>query len=178
MPSLPSWRSVHTIVFDFDGVFTNNMVSVDQNGVESVLCSRADGLALDLLRRFKVYNDWDLDLFILSKETNRVVNVRAEKLKLRSEKGINDKRAFIINYLEINNKSPSGLIYLGNDLNDLKPMSIPGVFSVAPKDAHPTIKSIANYLSSRVGGDSFVRDFVEQLLEIDSLDQATLFDLL
>ena len=49
---LPDWRSVHTIVFDFDGVFTDNKVWTDQNGQESVCCDRGDGLAFDILRKF------------------------------------------------------------------------------------------------------------------------------
>ena len=38
------------IIFDFDGVLTNNYVYVDQLGNETVRCSRADGLAFDALR--------------------------------------------------------------------------------------------------------------------------------
>ena len=70
---------IHTIVFDFDGVFTDNKVWIDQNGTESVRCDRGDGLAFDLLRRFSQQNDWNLNYFILSKEKNSVVSVRAAK---------------------------------------------------------------------------------------------------
>ena len=48
--NFPRWEQIHTIVFDFDGVFTNNKVFVDQAGIESVCCDRGDGLAFDLLR--------------------------------------------------------------------------------------------------------------------------------
>jgi 3-deoxy-D-manno-octulosonate 8-phosphate phosphatase (KDO 8-P phosphatase) len=34
------------IVFDFDGVLTDNHVYVHEDGTESVRCNRADGLAL------------------------------------------------------------------------------------------------------------------------------------
>jgi 3-deoxy-D-manno-octulosonate 8-phosphate phosphatase (KDO 8-P phosphatase) len=50
---LPSVNEIHTIVFDFDGVFTNNKVWVDQDGRESVCCDRSDGLAFDILRIFQ-----------------------------------------------------------------------------------------------------------------------------
>ena len=39
------------IVYDFDGVMTNNLVHFDQDGKEWVSCSRADGLAFDVLRK-------------------------------------------------------------------------------------------------------------------------------
>ena len=45
------FKDVKMVVFDFDGVFTDNTVYVDQNGVESVRCWRGDGLGLDLLRK-------------------------------------------------------------------------------------------------------------------------------
>ena len=67
---------------DFDGVFTNNKVLVDQNGRESVYCDRADGLAFDLVRAFKKMGLIDAKFFIISKEKNPVVIARAEKLKL------------------------------------------------------------------------------------------------
>jgi len=47
---MPGPADLHTIVFDFDGVFTDNKVWVDRDGRESVRCDRADGLALDFLR--------------------------------------------------------------------------------------------------------------------------------
>ena len=50
---IPEWRSIHTLVFDFDGIFTDNKVFVDQDGKESVRCDRADGLAFDILRNSK-----------------------------------------------------------------------------------------------------------------------------
>ena len=42
---------IDVFIFDFDGVLTNNMVHVDQNGNESVICSRSDGLAFEALRK-------------------------------------------------------------------------------------------------------------------------------
>jgi 3-deoxy-D-manno-octulosonate 8-phosphate phosphatase KdsC-like HAD superfamily phosphatase len=47
--TLPELKNIHTIVFDFDGVFTNNKVWVDEDGKETVRCDRSDGLGFDLL---------------------------------------------------------------------------------------------------------------------------------
>ena len=43
-----SWKNIHTIIFDFDGVFTDNKVYISENGKESVRCDRGDGLAFDM----------------------------------------------------------------------------------------------------------------------------------
>ena len=45
-------EEIHTIIFDFDGVFTDNKVYIDKSGNELVKCDRSDGFAFDLLRRF------------------------------------------------------------------------------------------------------------------------------
>ena len=59
--AIPDWQSIHTIVFDFDGVFTDNKVWVDQDGKESVRCDRGDGLAFEVLRRFVSQRNWKLE---------------------------------------------------------------------------------------------------------------------
>lgn len=77
--------NIDVFVFDFDGVLTNNLVFLDQNGVESVACSRADGLAFDVLRKL------DKPAFILSTEKNRVVEARARKINIPSIQGVSNK---------------------------------------------------------------------------------------
>ncbi|MBD2428490.1 hypothetical protein [Phormidium sp. FACHB-1136] len=182
MPNLPlpPWESIHTLIFDFDGVFTNNKVWVDQAGNEWVRCDRGDGLAFDLLRTFMSRIDWPLQYFILSKEKNPVVLARANKLKIPCHQGISHKLAFVKTYLsdrfseEINPQK--GLIYLGNDLNDLAVMRFAG-YSVAPSDAHPVIQQSASRILEQRGGEGFVRAFIELFLGIDQLDVDTLLEI-
>ena len=47
-------NEIDALVFDFDGVLTDNKVLVQQDGTESVLCNRADGLAFDVLRKLLI----------------------------------------------------------------------------------------------------------------------------
>ena len=61
-------NEIDALIFDFDGVLTDNKVYVNQDGMESVCCSRADGLAFDALRKLKI------PVFILSTESNPVVS--------------------------------------------------------------------------------------------------------
>lgn len=176
--NIPHWQKVHTIVFDFDGIFTNNRVYVDENGKETVVCSRADGLAFDILRRFIQINSWNLEIFILSKETNPVVMSRAKKMKIECLQSVDKKSNYIRSYLKKNLKNSNGLIYVGNDLNDLEVMLLPGVFSVAPSDSHPRILSIADCVLPYQGGESFIRFFIEALLRLDSMENEALASLL
>ena len=179
--NLPTWNKIHTLIFDFDGVFTDNKVFINQEGLESVQCSRADSLGLDILKRFIKKNNWPLDFFILSTESNPVVLSRAKKLKIHCEYGIKNKLDFIKKYLET--KFPEsvykkeGIIYLGNDLNDLKVMEYVGT-SVAPIDAHDLIKNKADIVLDSKGGHGFVRDFIEILISRNNIEKNELLDLI
>lgn len=179
--SFPLLASIHTVAFDFDGVFTDNKVWVDQDGRESVRCDRADGLAIDLLRALQQQEKLNAELFILSKEPNLVVMARAKKLQLECRHGIRDKLGFMREYLTarfLANSDPfAGLIYLGNDLNDLPLMQYAG-YVVVPMDAHPRVLEIAHLVLEQKGGDGFVRAFVEHLLDVSNLSKEKLDELI
>lgn len=179
--SFPSIEVIHTVILDFDGVFTDNKVWVDGDGREMVRCDRADGLAFDMVRAFKKQGKLDAEFLILSKEPNPVVLARAQKLKLDCRHGISDKLAFIREYLAIrfpsNPDSFSGLVCLGNDLNDLPLMRQAG-YSVAPGDAHLKVKEVADLVLNQKGGEGFVRSFVELLLGINKLTKEKLDELI
>lgn len=177
----PLLSEIHTIVFDFDGVFTDNRVYVDQNGNESVVCNRADGLGLDVLRSFISRGHLNADIFILSKETNKVVAARAQKLEIDYNYGVSNKLDFINKYLQ--EKFPlradpfTGLVYLGNDINDFSVMIRSG-YSVAPSDAHPLVKEAANLILPNRGGEGFVRAFIEFLLDFENLSWEEIDDII
>ena len=76
---------IDALVFDFDGVLTNNKVHVDENGTEWVTCNRADGLAFDVLRKL------NKPAYILSTEKSLVVAARAKKLKIIALQGVENK---------------------------------------------------------------------------------------
>jgi len=168
----PSLDTIHTLAFDFDGVFTDNNVWVDDQGGESVRCDRADGLAFDMLRTAKLRGLLDVKTLIVSSEENAVVTHRARKLRIDCHQGVGDKLAFMRKHLSErfpNDSDPfAGLIFLGNDLNDLALMRAAG-FSVAPSDADERVLKVASLILERTGGNGFVRMFVECMLGIDRL---------
>ncbi len=173
---LPHWKDIHTVVFDFDGVFTDNKVWVDQNGVEAVCCDRGDGLGFDLLRAFTKKNNWPLKYFIISREKNPVASVRAEKIQVDCIQSVFNKADFLANYLNKLRLSAEGLVYLGNDLNDLSVMQIAG-FSVAPNDAHFIILKHADLVLPQKGGDGFVRAFIELLIGLKKMSAEEVIEL-
>lgn len=171
---LPEPSSIHTVVMDFDGVFTNNKVWLNEHGEESVCCDRGDGLAFDLIRGLVKLGQIETVFIILSSEANQVVKQRALKLRITCVQNVSDKSTYLHNFFKetrpFDVDPMAGVIYLGNDLNDLSTMRRVK-FSVAPCDAHPRIKSIASLVIDKRGGDGFVRSFVESFLRIDNMTE-------
>jgi YrbI family 3-deoxy-D-manno-octulosonate 8-phosphate phosphatase len=170
----PAASDIHTLIFDFDGVFTDNKVWVGLNGSEWVRCDRADGLAMDILRSAGRRGRVEADVFILSTETNPVVRERAEKLRIACHQGVSDKLAFVDEHLSArfpgSVDSYAGVVFLGNDLNDLPLLRRAG-WAVVPADAHPLVRAIADVVLPERGGESFVRRFVERMLGIDHMTE-------
>ena len=147
-------RSCKLIVFDFDGVMTDNRVLIFQDGAEAVFCNRSDGLAVDILRKA------EYKMLILSTETNSVVKARADKLKLEVIHGASDKLKTLTAYCSLNDISMGSVCYLGNDINDLEVMNAAGI-KVAPADAYKPILDIADIVTEAKGGYGVVRELAE-----------------
>jgi len=154
-------QSLHTIVFDFDGVFTDNFVYVDDLGSESVRCSREDSYAISILKKFIAKTNLKIDIFVLSTELNQVVTQRCMKMGIECRKGEANKAIYLKDWLAVNRSELvdpySGILYFGNDLNDLEVMEKVSA-SFAPSDAHPRIKEVATHVLSAHGGQGFVRE--------------------
>ena len=67
-------------------------------------------------------------------------------------------------YLEHHHLSPHQVVFMGDDIPDLKVMQRVGV-PACPADAAEEVKSISRFISSRPGGKGCVRDIIEQTLK-------------
>lgn len=142
---------VELVSFDFDGVFTDNMVYVSQDGVESVRCWRSDGIGLTRLRSAGV------NVLIVSTEVNPVVAVRAAKLGTPVLQGVDDKAAAIVEHCRRHGIDPRRTAFVGNDVNDIPAFLAVGV-PIAVQDAHPEVLDHVVYRTVRPGGHGAVRE--------------------
>jgi N-acylneuraminate cytidylyltransferase len=150
-------NKVSLVVFDFDGVMTDNRVWVDQEGGEAVMANRGDGMGIELLLKagFKAV--------IISTESNPVVAARAKKINLPYFHGVGDKAKTLQTYLENNGISPEETVYVGNDVNDL-PCFQEVAFAVVVADAHPDVRKKADFILNQKGGDGAVREVCDILI--------------
>lgn len=153
-------ESVDAFVFDFDGVITNNLVHLDQDGKEWVSCNRSDGLAFDLLRKL------NKPAYILSTEKNPVVTARAKKLRVVAIQGVSNKVVALQDLARKEGYKLSRICYVGNDLNDYRVMQACGI-TACPADSHPTIQKIALVTLKIEGGQGVVRDLLEGVFNLD-----------
>lgn len=144
-------RQISCVVFDFDGVLTDNAVIVSQGGVESVRCSRSDGMGIEMLRQLEV------PMLVLSKERNEVVLSRCAKLGIPCIQAVDRKLDRLMQWLADEAINPEGVVYVGNDINDLDCLKY-AAFAVGPSDSHPDILDALDLRLSQPGGAGAVRE--------------------
>jgi N-acylneuraminate cytidylyltransferase len=154
---IPS-NEIKLIVYDFDGVMTDNKVIVNENGIESVIVNRSDGLAIDILKR------QGFEQIILTTETNSVVEVRANKLGIPVLKGVKDKKNTLIEFCNERNISLKDVLYVGNDINDLQVMECVG-WPICPIDASREIKKISKIVLNTRGGEGVIKEILNLIIK-------------
>jgi len=152
-------KKIKFVVFDFDGVFTNNQVIVNENGAESVVCNRSDGLGLAKLKELK------LGLLILSKEANKVVLQRAKKLGLDCINGCDDKLVKIQQEACRCGLSLNEVAFVGNDINDADCLNAVG-FPIVVADSHPDVAILGKYKTRALGGCGAVREVCDMIYKV------------
>lgn len=153
-------HGIRLVAFDFDGVFTDDMVYVSQDGSETVRCYRGDGLGLQKLARLGI------ETAIVSTEVNPVVTARARKLGVRCVQAVGDKREAVESLAAEFGITLSQVAFVGNDINDLPALECVGL-PIVVKNAHPDVVARAIYQTRREGGHGAVRevcDLVEKTL--------------
>jgi N-acylneuraminate cytidylyltransferase len=158
-PSDAWMRSVRLIVFDFDGVMTDNRVLMHQDGTEAVLCDRGDGMGIQMLRARGV------EMLVLSKEVNPVVAARCRKLQLPCVQSVDHKAAYLTRHLREQGVDPAHVAYVGNDVNDLECLRLVGM-PIVVQDAHPSVRSAARLVLDAPGGRGAVRELCDRVLAI------------
>ena len=151
-------KDILLIVYDFDGVMTDNRALLLSNGDEAIFINRSDGLAIESIKSLKI------DQIIISSEKNQVVLKRAEKLGIIAINGIKNKAKELDNYIDNKNIKLKEIAFVGNDINDLEVMRCVGL-KIAPADAATEILEIADFITNAKGGYGVIREVYKKLKE-------------
>lgn len=147
---------IDLIVYDFDGVMTDNKVYLREDGLETVAVNRSDGLAIEILKGIGIKQ------VIFTKERNKVVEVRANKLEISLIKGVDNKKEMLIAFCKENKIPLDKVLYVGNDVNDVEVMSIVG-YPLCPLDGYDEVKRVSAFVLGARGGDGVVRELLNHI---------------
>jgi 3-deoxy-D-manno-octulosonate 8-phosphate phosphatase (KDO 8-P phosphatase) len=154
---------IKAFVFDVDGVLSNETIPLYPNGDPMRTVSVKDGYALQLAVKKGFH------VGIITGGYTEAVKIRFSRLGIvhiymNSAVKIEDFSDFMAKTGLANEE----VIYAGDDIPDYEVMSVAGL-PVAPADAVPEIKQIAQYISHRKGGEGVARDVIEQTMRAQGL---------
>ena len=157
---LQKLKEITTFIFDVDGVLTDGSVQVTYNGQSLRTFNIKDGYAMQLAVK-RGYN-----LCIISGGDGIAMGRRFLNLGITDVfLGVGDKVLIFNQYLKNKNITADEVLYMGDDIPDLKVMKMVGL-PTCPADAVEEIKAISTFISPYSGGKTAVRDIIEKVMKV------------
>ena len=153
-------KEVTTFIFDYDGVMTDGSVYMDSNGDPLRTSNVKDGYALQLAGKLGFH------VAVISGAIVTNITKRLNSLGVKDVfTGIPDKVVKLEEYMEQCGLTANQIVYMGDDIPDLRVMRQVGV-PACPADAAEEVKQISVFVSGKPGGRGCVRDIIEQTLKV------------
>jgi YrbI family 3-deoxy-D-manno-octulosonate 8-phosphate phosphatase len=152
---------IKLIIFDFDGVFTDGMTTIDSNGTVIKRYNAKDGMGISLLKK----NNIEVGVISGYKENESQLHI-LKHLKIKYVAlGIKNKIDILKKWcLELNVDLKKEVAYMGDDLNDLQIIDVVEC-SGCPADAVPEVKEKVKFISKKNGGYGCIREFSEYIMK-------------
>ncbi|MBP5337936.1 MAG: HAD-IIIA family hydrolase [Prevotella sp.] len=156
-------RKIRAIVFDVDGVLSQQTITLPPDGVPQRTVNIKDGYAIQLALKL------GLRLAIITGANVEAIRKRYEALGMTDiymgcAVKINTYEQFLSKYQFTDDE----VMYMGDDVPDLEVMRRVGC-PVCPKDACVEVQEAAVYISHLDGGQGCARDVIEQTLRAQGL---------
>ena len=155
---MTDFANIRLLVMDVDGVMTDGKITYTSDGQELKSFNIKDGLGV------KRAQASGIETAIITGRTSPIVERRARELGIAHlVQGREDKLAALSDLVGQLNLSLDQVAYIGDDLPDLT--AIESVkLGACPADAATEVKSKANWVSTRSGGDGCVRELCDLLV--------------
>lgn len=156
-------KNIELVVFDVDGVFTDGRIYISNQGEETKVFNVRDGHGVRMLIHYGV------QVAVISGRNSQAVNIRMQELDVTDVlQGHIDKRTAFDELAQKKGLEYSQMAFVGDDIIDVQAMQIAGL-SFAVADAHEWVKSHADVITSRNGGEGAVREVCELILDAKGL---------
>lgn len=153
-------KNINTFIFDYDGVLTEGIVTLTEEGEPLRTANVRDGYALQLAVK-KGYR-----IAVISGGKSKSMYHRLNSLGIKDVfLGVEHKVSVFNKYLSDNGIGRDEVIYMGDDIPDYEVMKL-AKLAACPADAAEEIKQISDYISHYNGGRGCVRDIIEQVLKL------------
>jgi len=164
------FEKLKLLVFDVDGILTDNTVLMGGDGAEYKEFFIADGLAFYMAKMA------GLKLALVSGRYSPATDSRAKELGVDEvfQHSV-DKAEIVARLIAKHNLTKEEVCFMGDDLVDLKVMKSVGAKITVP-DAAPQIKKVADYVTKKNGGQGAVRELIDMILEAKGIDLESLWD--
>jgi 3-deoxy-D-manno-octulosonate 8-phosphate phosphatase (KDO 8-P phosphatase) len=154
----PHWSAIRALVTDVDGVLTDGGLYYAENGDELKRFDVRDGQGLVLLR------EAGLLVAIITRKQTAIVTRRAGDLGLTEvHQNATDKAAVMTSVLARHAIAPREAAYVGDDIGDLPAMNLVGL-PIAVKEAVPSVRRAARYVTRSGGGHGAIREIADLIL--------------
>lgn len=146
---------ISALILDVDGVLTDNIVTIGEDGTERRSFSFRDVNGISIARRSGMH------VGIITGESSKVTALFATRFGVDHVlQGRKDKDVALRELVALLAISVEEVAFMGDDIHDLGALSICGL-PACPSDAHEKVKSVSRYISSHRGGHGAVRDLVD-----------------
>ena len=151
-------RKIRAIIFDVDGVLSQETINLPADGVPNRTVNIKDGYAIQLAMKL------GLRIAIMTGANVDALRIRYQGLGMKDiYMGCAVKMKTYEEFLQHYGLTDEEVMYMGDDSPDLEIMQRVGC-PVCPKDACTEIREASIYVSSRNGGQGCARDVIEQTL--------------
>jgi 3-deoxy-D-manno-octulosonate 8-phosphate phosphatase (KDO 8-P phosphatase) len=155
-------QPIRLILSDVDGVLTDGVLVLDNQGIETKRFHVRDGMGIRLWRKA------GYRFGLITHRSSNIVKLRVAELGVEIvRQGIDNKLAAMGEILRELRLTPNQVCYIGDDLPHLPVVRSAGL-GVAVADACAELRQIAHYVTTLPGGAGAVRETIELILKEQS----------
>ncbi|NVJ69943.1 MAG: HAD-IIIA family hydrolase [Alphaproteobacteria bacterium] len=162
---------VRLLALDVDGVLTDGTILYTPEGEQIKAFNVQDGLGIKLLMRA------GYEVAVISGRGSAPLEKRLDDLGIHHRRfKCKDKVAALQDICEDIGCGIEDAAFMGDDLIDLRVMSA-AAYAIAPPNAVPEVRAIADYITERAGGFGAVREACEHIAALDDVRFVDFFTL-
>ncbi len=158
-------QNIKLVIFDVDGVLTDNTVYIGSDGNEFKRFNIADGLGTYIAKRHGI------DVAFLSGRQSKATETRSKELNIEDvfQKPV-DKLVFYDHLKSKYDLADKNIAFVGNDLVDVGVMKRCGL-AIAVPDSPPLVLKIADYVTKKHGGFGAARELLDMVLDAKGISE-------